>query len=78
MKSCINWSVFLGLLVVHILIISSHGERNQQNLRKLLSISSSMASTSFGAGGSKMKEPKKAVDPNLRRAPTSVPNPTHN
>ncbi|KAK8563320.1 hypothetical protein V6N13_007716 [Hibiscus sabdariffa] len=85
MKSCINLSAFLGLFVVHILIIimicSCHGERNQQNPRKLLIISS-MASTSFGAGGSKlnagMKEPKKAVDPSLRTAPTSVPNPTHN
>ncbi|XVE96082.1 hypothetical protein REPUB_Repub02eG0190800 [Reevesia pubescens] len=55
-----------------------HGARNDQISRKLLM--SSMAP--FPTGQSKlngaMKEPKKAVEPRLRKAPASVPNPTQN
>ncbi|WRX25763.1 hypothetical protein QQP08_018250 [Theobroma cacao] len=52
------------------------GERYQMS-RKLLS-----AVALFPAGENKlngaMKEPKKAVEPSLRKAPPSVPNPTQN
>ncbi|KAF4374517.1 hypothetical protein F8388_016068 [Cannabis sativa] len=52
--------------------------------RKLLFSLSSMVVSVFPADSSKntssaaMKEPKKALEPSLRRAPSSVPNPTQN
>ncbi|MBA0861140.1 hypothetical protein Goshw_024863 [Gossypium schwendimanii] len=53
--------------------------------RKMV-LSSSSSSSSFPTGktqskfvnGGAIEEPKKAVEPSLREAPTSVPNPTQN
>ncbi|XWS66429.1 hypothetical protein CRYUN_Cryun05aG0198700 [Craigia yunnanensis] len=52
------------------------GERNQIS-RKLLSSVASFPSGQSKLNGA-MKEPKKAVEPSLRIAPPSVPNPTQN
>ncbi|MBA0687749.1 hypothetical protein Goari_015258 [Gossypium aridum] len=54
--------------------------------RKMVLSSSSSSSSSFPTGktqskfvnGGAIEEPKKAVEPSLREAPTSVPNPTQN
>ncbi|XVE75704.1 hypothetical protein DITRI_Ditri12bG0114300 [Diplodiscus trichospermus] len=52
------------------------GERYQIS-RKLLSSVTSFPSAHSKLDGA-MKEPKKAVEPSLRKAPPSVPNPTQN
>ncbi|MFQ6631859.1 hypothetical protein Gotur_009377 [Gossypium turneri] len=83
--SCINLSALWALILLHILISCSSfcvghgdvssGERNHIiSSRKLLS---SLASFPTGKGAA-MKEPKKAVEPGLRKMPPSVPNPTQN
>ncbi|XVF75886.1 hypothetical protein PTKIN_Ptkin13bG0222900 [Pterospermum kingtungense] len=53
------------------------GERINQISRKLLSSVASFPSGHTKLNGA-MKEPKKAVEPSLRKAPPSVPNPTQN
>ncbi|KAK8600685.1 hypothetical protein V6N13_059573 [Hibiscus sabdariffa] len=68
-----------SLILVHILIslcvghgdtVVSSGETNQITIsRKLLPSVASFAA---------VKEPRKAVEPSLRKAPPSVPNPTQN
>ncbi|KAL4339825.1 hypothetical protein GQ457_08G016650 [Hibiscus cannabinus] len=68
-----------ALILLHILIsvVVSSGETNRVvNSRKLLSSVASFA-TANGKGAA-VKEPKKAVEPSLRKAPPSVPNPTQN
>ncbi|XWS56199.1 hypothetical protein CRYUN_Cryun09bG0065700 [Craigia yunnanensis] len=52
------------------------GEGNHIS-RKLLSSVASFPSGETKLNGT-MKEPKKAVEPSLRKAPQSVPNPTQN
>ncbi|KAE8689994.1 Emsy N Terminus/ plant Tudor-like domains-containing protein isoform 1 [Hibiscus syriacus] len=76
--SCINLT---ALILLHILISLclvhgvSSGETDRITIsRKLLS---SVASLATGNGAA-VKEPKKAVEPSLRKAPPSVPNPTQN
>ncbi|TYH54155.1 hypothetical protein ES332_D09G149300v1 [Gossypium tomentosum] len=84
--SCINLSALWAVILLHILISSSSfcvghgdvssGERNHIiSSRKLLS---SLASFPTHGKGAAMKEPKKAVEPGLRKMPPSVPNPTQN
>ena len=85
--SSINLSAFFALILVHILIIlcSSlclcHGEvppgEGNHISRKLLSSVASFPSGETKSNGT-MKVPKKAVEPSLRKAPASVPNPTQN
>ncbi|KAF3442632.1 hypothetical protein FNV43_RR16548 [Rhamnella rubrinervis] len=51
------------------------------SIRRLLTFPTSMASVSTAlssAAGASMKEPKKAVETSLRKAPASGPNPTQN
>ncbi|KAK8632683.1 hypothetical protein V6N13_073068 [Hibiscus sabdariffa] len=73
----INLTAFSTLILLHILISCSSGETNRViSSRKLLS---SVASFATGNGkGAAVKEPKKAVETSLRKAPPSVPNPTQN
>ncbi|OMO55180.1 hypothetical protein COLO4_36151 [Corchorus olitorius] len=92
-NSSINFTAFFALFLLQIFFIMSSnslslchgeviippGERNHIP-RKLLV--SSMATFPAAGHNSKlngaMKEPKKAVEPSLRKAPPSVPNPTQN
>lgn len=87
-------SLFATTILIGILFLSSLSLSHEQQIlqrqirlsRRLLfpATTSSMASFStmphklFGTAGAAMKEPKKAVDPSLRKAPSSVPNPTQN
>ncbi|GMJ14829.1 hypothetical protein HRI_005152100 [Hibiscus trionum] len=82
-KSPINSSGLVALILLHILICCcvGHGETNQMSIsRKLLSSVASFATrnASASASASAVQEPKKAVEPSLRKAPPSVPNPTQN
>ncbi|XP_027938298.1 uncharacterized protein LOC114192709 [Vigna unguiculata] len=80
----------LALVLVHILLFSTFCVRHDQRFsrdtflsRKLLSSSSSSSSSDSASrserklSGNK-KQTKKAVEPSLRKAPSSVPNPTQN
>ncbi|KAK8712068.1 hypothetical protein V6N13_147320 [Hibiscus sabdariffa] len=81
---------FYALILLYILLMCSsfslsHGEIWQIS-RKMALLSSSSSSSSFAAGKTQSKfingaieeEPKKAVEPSLREAPTSASNPTQN
>ncbi|WVY98652.1 hypothetical protein V8G54_030803 [Vigna mungo] len=78
---CRLLAAVLALVLVHILLFSSFCDHHEQRFpkdrllcRKLLFSSSDSASTSE----SNKKQTKKAVEPSLRKAPSSVPNPTQN
>ena len=51
--------------------------KDRSQSRKLL-VSTASVSTSVDKLNGAMKEPKKAVEPSLKKAPPSVPNPTQN
>ncbi|KAG8479795.1 hypothetical protein CXB51_029644 [Gossypium anomalum] len=78
---------FHALTIFHIFLICSslsltcHGEMYQISRNMVLSSSSSFLTgktqSKFINGGA-IEEPKKAVEPSLREAPTSVSNPTQN
>ncbi|KAL1146424.1 hypothetical protein V6Z11_A11G371500 [Gossypium hirsutum] len=78
---------FHALIIFHIFLICSslsltcHGEMYQISRKMVLSSSSSFPTgktkSKFINGGA-IEEPKKAVEPSLREAPTSVSNPTQN
>ncbi|KAG2686953.1 hypothetical protein I3760_09G030700 [Carya illinoinensis] len=79
-------AALFALLLIEILMCSSlcqcheslpRSERSIQYSRKLL-VSTASISTSQNKINGAMKEPKKAVEPSLRKAPPSVPNPTQN
>ncbi|GMI65746.1 hypothetical protein HRI_000243900 [Hibiscus trionum] len=81
-------TTFYALILLYILLMCSslslgHGERWQIS-RKMAVLSSSSSSFTTGKAQSKSingaieEEPKKAVEPSLREAPTSASNPTQN
>ncbi|XXG50887.1 hypothetical protein AAC387_Pa02g4785 [Persea americana] len=75
-----------ALMLLHLLICSPSSlplERTSLrgcNLprRLLLSVVSSASTSLKNLPAARMKEPKKAVEASLRKAPPSVPNPTQN
>ncbi|KOM34111.1 hypothetical protein LR48_Vigan02g026100 [Vigna angularis] len=78
---CRLLAAVLALVLVHILLFSSFCVHHEQRFsrdkflcRKLLFSSSDSAFTSE----SNKTQTKKAVEPSLRKAPSSVPNPTQN
>ncbi|KAL4286320.1 hypothetical protein HN51_027485 [Arachis hypogaea] len=85
-------SILIFIIIVHLLLFSSisycSGHEQSQTsptLSRKLLLSSSLDSVSnkvkgklIISGGSKNKQTKKAVDQGLRKAPSSVPNPTQN
>ncbi|KAI4348765.1 hypothetical protein L6164_009447 [Bauhinia variegata] len=84
--SCRILGAVLALTLVHFLFFSSFRLHHEQSFsrekglsRKLLSPSFESLSTSMDKylKGSR-KQTKKAVEPSLRKAPPSVPNPTQN
>ncbi|KAL2326926.1 hypothetical protein Fmac_020353 [Flemingia macrophylla] len=75
----------LALVLVHFLLFSTFCLRHEQSFssetslpRKLLSSSFDSASTSKSKLSGNNNQPKKAVEPSLRKAPPSVPNPIQN
>ncbi|KAK8588790.1 hypothetical protein V6N12_023204 [Hibiscus sabdariffa] len=80
---------FYALILLYILLVCSslslsHGEILQISRKMALLSSSSSSSLAAGKTQSKFingaieEEPKKAVEPSLREAPTSASNPTQN
>ncbi|KAK7278831.1 hypothetical protein RJT34_23869 [Clitoria ternatea] len=85
--SCRVLAAMLALVLVHFLVLStlclhheqSHSRETSVMSRKLLlSLSFDSVSTSISKLSGNKKQPKKAVEPSLRKAPSSVPNPTQN
>ncbi|KAK7378241.1 hypothetical protein VNO80_03679 [Phaseolus coccineus] len=77
----------LALVMVHFLLFSlyslSHeqifsGERSLSVSRELLSSSLASFSTSINKISGSRKQKSKDVEPSLRKAPSSIPNPTQN
>ncbi|KAG5006801.1 hypothetical protein JHK85_025343 [Glycine max] len=75
----------LALVLVHFLLVSTFCLHHEQGFsrettlsRKLLSSSFESVSTSVSKLSGNKKQTKKAVEPSLRKAPASVPNPTQN
>ena len=81
--SCRTLAAFLALILIEILmcpsLCQSHESlpKDRSQSRKLL-VSTASVSTSVDKLNGAMKEPKKAVEPSLKKAPPSVPNPTQN
>lgn len=81
--SCTTLAAFLALILIEILVCPSSCQsheslpKDRSQSRKLL-VSTASVSTSVDKLNGVMKEPKKAVEPSLKKAPPSVPNPTQN
>ncbi|CAJ1909053.1 unnamed protein product [Sphenostylis stenocarpa] len=86
-RSCKILGAVLALVVVHFLLFSlyslSHeqrfsGETSLSVSRELLSSSLASFSTSINKISGSKKQKNKVVEPSLRKAPPSIPNPTQN
>nr|KYP70599.1 hypothetical protein KK1_009819 [Cajanus cajan] len=86
-RSCRILGAVLVLVMVHFLLFSlysiSHehsfsGETSVSVSRELLSSSLASFSTSINKIRGSKKQKKKVMEPSLRKAPPSIPNPTQN
>ncbi|KAK7336638.1 hypothetical protein VNO77_17184 [Canavalia gladiata] len=80
---CRVFTAVLALVLVFSLFLLPHEhtfsrERSLSVSRKLLSSSLASFSTSIGKISGSKKQHKKVVEPSLRKAPPSIPNPTQN
>ncbi|KAG4927946.1 hypothetical protein JHK82_053637 [Glycine max] len=86
-RSCRILGAVLALVVVHFLLFSLYSLSHEQSFlgetslsvsRELLSSSLASFSTSINKISGSKKQKKKVVEPSLRKAPPSIPNPTQN
>ncbi|KAG5072269.1 hypothetical protein JHK86_007480 [Glycine max] len=87
-RSCRILGAVLALVVLHFLLFSLYSLSHEQSFsgetslsvsRELLSSSFASFSTSINKiSGSKKQKKKKVMEPSLRKAPPSIPNPTQN
>ncbi|TKY62545.1 octanoyltransferase protein [Spatholobus suberectus] len=86
-RSCRILGAVLALVVVHFLLFSLYSLSHEQSFsgetslsvsRELLSSSLASFSTSINMISGSKKQKKKVVEPSLRKAPPSIPNPTQN
>lgn len=90
MTSCRRLGALFAFVLIAILFLSSVSLCQEEQItvqrQRILSIRrllmfptmASVSTTRSSAAGTAMKEPKKAVESSLRKAPASVPNPTQN
>ena len=80
---CRILAAVLTLVLVHLLLFSTFCPGQEQSFPRKISLSRKLLSSPFDSvSTSKLsgikKQTKKAVEPSLRKAPSSVPNPTQN